>query len=78
MLFFSFNRKLKNVGFWLFLIMNILNFISFIFYFINGINPIKNYIRNEMNNKGYISDNNKNIQTTEQNFDEDKKEKTKN
>ena len=43
-LVFSINRKLNNIGFWIFLIMNIFNIISFIFYFIKGVNPVKNYI----------------------------------
>ena len=81
-LVFSFNRKLKNIGFWILMVMNIINFISFLFYCHNGINPVKNYINKEMNNKGYNSNgenNNKTIkysrnETTEQNINDNTQE----
>ena len=83
-LVFSINGKLNNIGFWIFSFMNILNLISFLFYCINGMNPVKNYIKKEMHNKGYNSnkknDNDNNISTNhsklekkEQNIDEDTK-----
>ena len=52
-LVFGIDGKLKNIGFWIFGIFTIVHIPTYIFYFINGINPVKNYIKNEMNNKGY-------------------------
>ena len=64
-LVFSLKGKLKNAGFWIFAIIIILHFPTNIINFINGINPIKSYIKNEMNNKGYIIENKKIIETKE-------------
>ena len=52
-LFFGGKGKLKNVAFWIFLIMTILHIPTYYFYFVNGINPISNYINKEMTKKGY-------------------------
>ena len=52
-LVFSFEGKLKNAGFWIFGILTIFHTPTYLLYFINGINPLKSYIRNEMNSKGY-------------------------
>ena len=64
-LVFSFKGKIKNAGFWIFVIIIIFHFPTNIINFINGINPIKSYIKNEMNSKGYIIENKKNIETKE-------------
>lgn len=50
---FGIKRKLKNVAFWIFLILTILHVPIYYFYFENGINPISNYINKEMTKKGY-------------------------
>ena len=52
-LVFGIKRKLKNVAFWVFLIMTILHIPTYYFYFVNGINPISKYINDEMTKKGY-------------------------
>ena len=77
-LVFSFNGKLKNIGFLVFSVLNFINIITYLLYFNKGINPIKNYINKEMSNKGYISNNKNNNnmknEVLTQNFEEDKKE----
>ena len=58
-LVFSSKGKLNNYGFWIFGVLILSQIPSYIILFINGINPIQNYIKNEMNNKGYsVEDNN--------------------
>ena len=52
---FSWNGKYKNIGFWLFLIFNILDLILIVLYFNKGIKPIKEYIFKEMAEYGYIN-----------------------
>ena len=52
-LVFSFEGKLNNYGFWIFGLFIIFHIPTYIFTFINGINPIQSYIKNEMKNKGY-------------------------
>ena len=52
-LVFSIKGKLNNYGFWIFCLFILAQIPSYIILFINGINPIQNYIKNEMNNKGY-------------------------
>ena len=64
-LVFSFKGKLKNAGFWIFAIIIIFHFPTNIINFINGLNPIKSYIKNEMNSKGYIIENKKISETKE-------------
>ena len=59
-LVFSLKGKLKNAGFWIFIIMIILHIPIYIFYSIKGISNILQYISNEMDSKGYISNNNLN------------------
>ena len=56
-LVFSFKDKLKNIGFWIFLILIIINIILIIFYFSHGIKPILEYIFNEMVKNGYLKKN---------------------
>ena len=56
-LVFGIKGKLNNIGFWLFGAMIIFHFPLYVIYSINGINPIKNYINNEMNDNGYIIEN---------------------
>ena len=53
-LVFSFKGKLKNAGFWIFLILIIFQFAIYIKYCLTGILPIKNYIEKEMVDNGYI------------------------
>ena len=67
-LVFSLEGKIKNAGFWIFVIIIIFHFPTNIINVINGINPIKSYIKNEMNNKGYIIENKKMIETKENIF----------
>ena len=52
-LVFSLIGKLKNAGFWIFGLMVIFHFPIYIFYFIKGLSPVKKYINNEMDKKGY-------------------------
>ena len=53
-LVFGLTDKLENIGFWLFGILIISHIPIYAYYFIKGINPIKTYIHDEMNNKGYV------------------------
>ena len=43
---FGIKGKLKNVGFWVFGIFTVIHIPSYILLIINGINPIKSYIKN--------------------------------
>ena len=52
---FGSKDKLTNVGFWIFGLMIIFHFPLYFFQFINGINPVKLYILNEMKSKGYLA-----------------------
>ena len=56
-LVFSMNNKFKNIGFIFFSILVVLYIICIIFYFIKGINPIIEYLYNEMVKKGYLKSN---------------------
>ena len=53
-LVFSWENKLKNIGFWIFLVLVTLHIPFLIFYFYKGIKPIMEYILKEMNNYGYL------------------------
>ena len=53
-LVFGIKGKLNNYGFWILGILAIFHIPTYIMLFINGINPVKNYIKKEMNNKGYL------------------------
>ena len=57
-LVFSFEGKLKNIGFWIFLILIIAHFPLLIIYFKKGIKPILDYLINEMQKHGYMNENN--------------------
>ena len=57
-LVFSLKGKLKNIGFWIIIIMIIFHIPIYIFYCIKGISNILEYISDEMDSKGYISNNN--------------------
>ena len=59
-LVFSLKGKLKNAGFWIFVIMIIFHIPIYIYYCIKGISNILQYISKEMDSKGYISNNNLN------------------
>ena len=52
-LVFSLKGKLKNAGFWIFVIFIILQITIYIYYCYTGILPIKKYIEKEMKEKGY-------------------------
>ena len=52
-LVFSLKGKLKNAGFWIFLIFIILHIPLYILLFKFGLEPIRNYIKTEMKNNGY-------------------------
>ena len=57
-LVFSFEGKLKNIGFWIFLILIIIYFPLLFLYIIKGVKPIKEYLIQEMTKYGYINGNN--------------------
>ena len=56
---FSLNGKMKNYGFWILSIFLLFYIIFLINYSCNGINPIKDYIFNEMTKFGYMNSSNK-------------------
>ena len=56
-LVFSFKGKLKNAGFWIFTVFTILHIVIYIYYSNGGLLPIKNYIKKEMKDNGYIVNN---------------------
>lgn len=56
-LVFSWDGKLKNIGFWIFLILVLAHGPLLFHYFSKGINPIRAYVLNEMAEYGYIKDN---------------------
>ena len=60
-LVFSTKGKSENIGFWIFLFLVIILIILLILNFYKGIEPIKEYIFQEMKKYGYIDDENKNI-----------------
>ena len=53
-LVFSFNNKLKNIGFWIFLVLLFLHISMITKYFYNGMETIKEYILKEMVTNGYL------------------------
>ena len=53
-LVFSLKGKLKNAGFWIFIIFIFFQLVIYIYYCYTGILPIKNYIEKEMIENGYI------------------------
>ena len=55
-LVFSFNGKMKNIGFWILSVLFLVYIISLIIYCCNGIKPVKNYIINQMVKFGYINE----------------------
>ena len=55
-LVFSFDGKLKNYGFWIFLILVLAHIPLLFSYFYKGISPIKEYIIKEMKKYGYLKD----------------------
>jgi hypothetical protein len=52
-LVFSLKGKLKNAGFWIFVIFIIFEIVIYIYYCYTGILPIKKYIEKEMKENGY-------------------------
>ena len=79
-LVFSFDGKLTNIGFWIFLIL-VITHIPFLFcYFNNGIKNICQYIINEMKKYGYIKKptNNKEINNNSDLLNPPKKKKGNN
>ena len=65
-LFFSLKGKLKNIGFILFSMIILGHIPGYIFYFINKINPIKNYLKKEMEKTGYITKEKKEAKNNEE------------
>jgi len=61
-LFFSWKNKMKNYGFWIYLIFAIIHIPLLFIFFYKGFNQIKEYIFNEMENNGYINKNDENFQ----------------
>jgi hypothetical protein len=57
-LVFSFKGKMKNIGFWILGFMVLMHFPILICYFSKGVNPVREYIIQEMKKYGYIKDNN--------------------
>ena len=57
-LVFSFDGKLNNYGFWIFLILIFVYFPLLIYYFLKGTKMIKDYLIKEMTENGYIKENN--------------------
>ena len=68
-LFFSWKNKMKNYGFWIYLVFAIIHIPLLFIFFYKGFNKIKDYIFNEMENNGYIS-------KKDETFRNDKKTKT--
>ena len=56
-LVFSWDGKLKNFGFWIFLILILAQGPLLLYYFSKGIKSIRTYVLNEMIEYGYIKDN---------------------
>jgi hypothetical protein len=56
-LVFSWDGKMKNYGFWIFLILVFAYVLLLLYYFVKGIKPIRTYVVNEMIDYGYIKDN---------------------
>ena len=54
-LVFSFEGKLKNVGFWIFLFLVISHIPLLIIYYSKGLKSIKEYLNKEMTKNGYIN-----------------------
>ena len=72
-LVFSFSGKLENAGFLIFATMIFCHIPIYFLYFINGVTKVTNYIKKEMDEKGYNINNSKNIKTEEENLDSDSK-----
>ena len=53
-LFFSWKNKMKNYGFWIYLVFAIIHIPLLFIFFYKGFNQVKNYIFKEMENNGYI------------------------
>ena len=54
-LFFSWENKFKNIGFWIFLVLILLHVIMLIIYFYKGLKPIKEYLVKIMIEYGYFT-----------------------
>ena len=66
-LFFSWKNKMKNYGFWIYLVFAIIHIPLLFIFFYKGFNKIKDYIFKEMENNGYMSKNDKNDKTFQNN-----------
>ena len=80
-LVFSLKGKLKNAGFWIFVIFIIFEIVIYIYYCYTGILPIKKYIEKEMKENGYkINENedNKDNDNYKGTGDEQKESKSQN
>jgi hypothetical protein len=75
-LVFSWEGKMKNYGFWIFLILVLVYGLLLLYYFSKGIKPIRTYVLNEMIKYGYIQDNkNKKVKLNIKNRKKGKKRK---
>ena len=78
-LVFSLKGKLKNAGFWIFVIFIIFEIVIYIYYCYTGILPIKNYIEKEMKENGYkVNENEDNKDNTNYKGIENEQKESKN
>ena len=78
-LVFSLKGKLKNAGFWIFVIFIIFEIVIYIYYCYTGILPIKNYIEKEMKENGYkVNENEDNKDNTNYKGTENEQKESKN
>ena len=78
---FKFKLKMTNIGFWIFTILLILHFPLIFHYFYTGIQPIHNFVINEMIKYGYLTNKqqpNSNIKNKTNKAKKGKKKKNKN
>ena len=78
---FKFKLKITNIGFWIFTILLILHFPLIFHYFYTGIQPIHNFVINEMIKYGYLTNKqqpNSNIKNKTNKGKKGKKKKNKN
>ena len=52
---FKFKLKLTNIGFWIFTVILILHFILLFYYFYTGVQPVYDFVINQMVKFGYLS-----------------------
>ena len=74
-LFLSNKKKTENIGFIIYTIIILGHIPGYIFYFVGRINPIRNYLKNEMEKAGYITKDKMNIKIIKNNNNPTKKKK---